>query len=201
MITAIYTRSNKRINNNNPLLPFIIVMMISYAFGCLCIRMSWLTNSISFVFNELCTISQQYGYFATLFALCLPKLILILIVAFTGYFCFGKVVIFAISAALSVFYGGFSGYLYYEYSLKGVLIFALSFLLFFFVSCIIYVHRLNDASKYASIFFRSAFSKEFNNINIDNKQYLLKFLFSALGLLLLTFLQALIFKINIYIAT
>ncbi len=198
MITAIYTHGKKEANKHNFILFVTMSMFVAYAVGCITIKIFPTTDFLSHAFEMLIDISQGYGYIGCFFALFLPKFIIFLFIYFSAYFCFGKITDCIISILFSVLIGQLGGYLYSSYSFYGILIFVSSFLLFEIVSCFLFVLRINDSAKVSAYLFRSVFLKDNTNFDFNNKSIAVKSVITLLAVLIITLLQALIFKIVIY---
>lgn len=199
MITAIYKHGKNKTNKINNILFVVITMFAAYAVGCITTRIFSTTDYLSELFEMLMLISQNYGYVGCFFALFLPKVLIFVTIYFSAYCCFGKVTEYAVPFLLCLFYGRFAGYLYSEYNFTGALIFISSFLLFWIITCFLCVYRINDAMKISSRLYRVAFLNDKTSFEYNNKETVIKTLVSLLIVLATALIQALIFKIVIYI--
>lgn len=199
MITAIYSHGKNKKNRNNSILFVVIIMFVAYAVGCITTGILSTTDYLSELFEMLMLISQNYGYVGCFFALFLPKFLIIAVIYFSAYFCFGKATEHIILILLCLFYGRFAGYLYSEYNVTGVLIFVSSFLLFWIIICFLSVLRISDSMKISSHLYRVAFLNDKTSFNYNNKNIAIKTLVTLLIVLIAVLFQALILKIVIYI--
>ena len=199
MITAIYSHGKNKKNRNNSVLFAVVIMFVAYAVGCITTKIFSTTDYLSELFEILILISRNHGYVGCFFALFLPKALIFVISYFSAYFCFGKATEYSIMILLCLFYGSFAGYLYSDYNITGILIFVSSFLLFWIITCFLCVLRIIDSMKISSYLYRVAFLNDKTSFEYNNKNMAVKTLITLLIVLAATLLQALIFKIVIYI--
>ncbi len=200
MISAIYTCSPKRSRSKGSLLTYVILMLTSYSVGCVFLRFGICFDFIDSIYNTLLQNTYENGYFAAFFIFFLIKAALFLSVFFCGYFCLGYPLIYLISVFMSLGYGQLGGILYSNYSVTGVLIYSSCFLLFAFAVSVVLYYRMNDAKKLSSILFKAIFGKTSKTADFDNKDYIIKTILSLLIMIMLSLLQALVFKIVIFFA-
>lgn len=200
MITAVFSRPSNKTKFSRRILPYFIIMLVSYSVGCVLVRVGLIFPPAEAYYRFLFEFSDDVSFIIVALISFIIKASLIAIIYFMGYFSFGVPVLFALTSAISICFGQLAGNIYNTLALKGVLIFTASLLLPGIICCIIYCYRISGAVKCSLIMFNFSFSKDFKSESVDNKEFLINTLISLLIMLIISFLQMLIFKIVIYYA-
>lgn len=200
MITAVFSRPSNKNKSFSGILPYFIIMLVSYSVGCVLVRIGILFPAADTYYRFLFELSGECSFLTAFLISFMIKASLIGIVYFMGYFSFGAPVLFALTFSISVGFGQLAGIIYNEQALTGVLVFTTSLLLPGIINCIIYCYRISGAVKRSLMMFNFSFSKEKRPESVDNKEFLINTLISLLIMLFISFLQMLIFKIVIYYA-
>ncbi len=197
MITAFYNHKKKSKRKISPTVFYAGVILILYLLGCVSVCVFNNTDCIFSMFNFLLMFSNRYGYIGSFFALFIPKFLLFLSVFLSGFFCFGKIHNFITVFLLGLFYGRFAGFLYCTYYISGVVLFCSCFLVFIIAISVLINYRVVNSSGVAVAIYSVVYKKSDFSINI--KDYLIKNLITFFMVLLISLLQAFIFKIVMYI--
>ena len=198
MLAAVYNCS-PRIRRNGMLLYYSLILA-AYTMGCVFFRLDFKLYSVTMAYRLLMGFIQS-GYLAAFTTLFGVKAVIFLTVFLSGYFCFGKPILYLFMIFFGVSFGQFAGHLYFDFGFSGLIIFFFSFLLFNMIVSLFLYYRFNSSLKICSAIFEYTFRNNSCAIELKNKDNFIKTIITLLVMIIISSVQSLAVRIVMYLAT